>query len=83
MQCLPQRALLFSEPSKPSHEECLRVTRLQIFLGNIRGACGAGLSLGPQNAVQHALIFRMKLKQDFQLGFFFGSRFILSPLFSD
>lgn len=38
--------------------------------------------LGPQNALWCALIFRIKLKQDFEnLGFFFGSRFILKPFF--
>lgn len=79
--CLPRRALLSSQPSKPSHEERLQVTRLQVFLGNVRGACDAGLILGPQNNLRHALFFRIKLKQDFQLGFFFGSRFILKPLF--
>lgn len=57
------------------------MTRLQVFLGNVRGACDAGLILGPQNNLRHALFFRIKLKQDFQLGFFFGSRFILKPLF--
>lgn len=54
------------------------MAQLQVFLGSIRGACGPHIRALEHSAESFNL--KIKSKQAFQLGFFFGSHYF-KPIF--